>query len=69
MSGIRLANIPDIDEICKLGRELQAQSVFADIPADESKYRLFIAGLMGMKREPYGWRLMMMTGPKGFCSG
>ena len=50
MSGIRLADIPDIDEICVLGAELLAHSVYADIPPDESKYRLFVAGLMGMKK-------------------
>jgi len=50
MSGIRLADIPDIDEICKLGSELLAQSVYSDIKPDESKYRLFVAGLMGTKK-------------------
>ena len=50
MSGIRLADIPDIDEICELGAELLAQSVYSDIKPDESKYRLFIAGLMGTKK-------------------
>lgn len=49
MTRIRIADIPDIDELCKLGRELLAQSVYAGIKEDESKFRLFVAGMMGSK--------------------
>ena len=49
MSGIRLADIPDIDEITKLGSELLEQSVYAGIKPDVSKFRLMVAGLIGSK--------------------
>ncbi len=47
MSGIRLADIPDIDAICKLGEELLADSVYKDIKPDPQKFRMFLAGMMG----------------------
>lgn len=49
MSGIRLGDVPDINAICELGYELLEQSVYRDIKPDESKFRLFTAGLMGSK--------------------
>ena len=49
MSGIRLGDIPDMNEICELGRELLAQSVYRDIKPDEPKFRLLVAGMMGQK--------------------
>jgi len=69
MSGIRIADIPDIEEICTLGRELLAQSVYADIKPDESKFRLFVAGLMGNKA---GTVLVVVDDndkPQGFMIG
>ncbi|MBW2690539.1 MAG: hypothetical protein JRC99_11480 [Deltaproteobacteria bacterium] len=49
MSGIRLADIPDIDEITKLGMELLNQSVYAGIKPDVPKFRMLVAGLIGSK--------------------
>ena len=69
MSGIRLANIPDIDEICKLSSEFLAQSVYKDIPPDESKYRLFVAGLMGMKKGAVWVAVDDDDKPQGFLLG
>lgn len=49
MSGVRLADIPDIDALCELGRELLEQSVYAGIKPDEYKFKTLLAGLMGSK--------------------
>ena len=69
MSGIRLADIPDIDEICKLGSELLEQSVYADIKPDESKYRMFVAGLMGHKQGSVFLIVDDDDKPQGFLFG
>lgn len=49
MSGIRLGDIPDIKAINELGHELLEQSVSSGIPLDDSKFRLLVANMMGMK--------------------
>jgi len=49
MSTIRLADIPDMDAICELASELLEQSIYNDIKPDETKFRLFVAGMMGSK--------------------
>jgi len=69
MSGIRLADIPDMDAICELGRELLSQSVYANIKPDDEKFRLFVAGLMGLKN---GSVLVVVDDedkPQGFMLG
>lgn len=50
MSGIRVADIPDMAAICDMGRELLAGSVYADIKPDEQKFKMTIAGLMGHRK-------------------
>jgi len=49
MSGVRLGDIPDIDAICDLADELRKTGDYANIKPDEQKFRLFLAGLMGIK--------------------
>ena len=49
MSAIRTADIPDMDAICELASELLEQSIYSDIKPDETKFRLFVAGIMGSK--------------------
>lgn len=49
MSGIRLGDIPDIDQICDLAKELLEQSIYADIEPDRSKFRLLVANMCGDK--------------------
>ncbi len=50
MSGIRLADIPDIDAICELGEELLADSIYAGVKPDPQKFRMFLAGMIGSKK-------------------
>lgn len=49
MTAIRTGDIPDMDGICDLASELLSQSFYADIKPDETKFRLFVAGMMGSK--------------------
>jgi len=69
MSGIRLADIPDMQAIVDLGLELLAGSVYADIKPDIQKFKIFLAGLMGHKR---GLVLVVVDDddvPQGFLAG
>ena len=69
MSKVRLADIPDMDAICELGREMHEQSVYAEIKPDEPKFRMFLAGLMGIKG---GIVLVIVDDddkPQGFIAG
>ena len=69
MSGIRLGDIPDMAAIYKLGCELLSQSVYSNIKHDESKFKLFVAGLMGIKN---GTVLVIVDDndkPQGFLLG
>jgi len=38
-----------MDAICELANELLKQSIYSDIKPDETKFRLFVAGIMGSK--------------------
>ena len=49
MNAIRTADIPDMDAICELASEMHEQSIYSDIKPDETKFRLFVAGIMGSK--------------------
>jgi len=49
MSAIKTADIPDMDAICELASEMHEQSIYSDIKPDETKFRLFVAGIMGSK--------------------
>lgn len=49
MSNLRIGNIPDMDAICDLGRELLADSVYSGLKADDQRFRTFVAGLMGLQ--------------------
>ncbi len=49
MSAIRSGDIPDMDAICELASEMHDQSIYSDIKPDETKFRLFVAGIMGSK--------------------
>lgn len=49
MSAIRTADIPDMDAIYELASEMHKQSIYNDIKPDETKFRLFVAGIMGSK--------------------
>lgn len=69
MSGVRLADIPDIKEIYKLGKELLELSVYSNIKDDEVKFKTFVAGLMGIKT---GTVLVIVDDddkPQGFMLG
>ena len=50
MAHVRLADIPDIDAIVELGRELLSKSVYQGIKPDEQKFKVTVAGLIGHKR-------------------
>lgn len=49
MATIRKADIPDMDAICELARELLEKSIYNSIKPDDAKFRMFVAGLMGNK--------------------
>lgn len=49
MSGIRLADIPDVRRIYELGLELLESSAYQGIKYDEVKFKTFVAGLIGSK--------------------
>ena len=49
MSGIRLADIPDVRHIIELGYELLNDSAYKGVNPDEQKFRLLVAGLIGHK--------------------
>ncbi len=49
MSGIRLADIPDIKHIYKLGLELISDGAYKGIKHDEQKFKTTVAGLIGSK--------------------
>ena len=69
MSGIRIADIPDMAALCELGAELLAASVYSDIKPDEQKFKTTMAGLMGHKR---GILLVVVDDndkPQGFLAG
>jgi len=69
MSGIRLADIPDMADIVDLGRELLEASVYAGLKPDEQKFKMTIAGLMGHKK---GIVLVVVDDnnkPQGFLAG
>ena len=69
MSGIRLADIPDMADIVDLGRELLESSVYAGLKPDEQKFKMTIAGLMGHKK---GIVLVVVDNdnkPQGFLAG
>lgn len=50
MSGIRLADIPDVNPILELGYELLNESEYVGVKMDDSKFKMTIAGLIGHKR-------------------
>lgn len=69
MSGIRIADIPDMKALCELGQELLDDSEYADIKPDEQKFKTTMAGLMGHKR---GILLVVVDDedkPQGFLAG
>jgi len=69
MSGIRIADIPDMKALCELAQELLDQSFYADIKPDEQKFKTTMAGLMGHKR---GIVLVVVDDddkPQGFLAG
>ncbi len=69
MSGIRPGDIPDMDAICELGSELLEDSLYGGIKPDETKFRLFVAGLMGHNK---GSVLLVVDDddkPQGFLLG
>lgn len=49
MSGIRLGDIPDMEAICELARELLEQSVYDGIEPDPQKFKMLAANMMGDK--------------------
>jgi len=49
MAAIRKGDIPDMGAICELASEMHEQSIYSDIKPDETKFRLFVAGIMGSK--------------------
>ncbi len=69
MSGIRLADIPDVRAIVELGRELLEQSVYAGIKPDEQKFRMLVAGLIGNKRGAVFVVVDDEDKPQGFLLG
>lgn len=69
MSGIRIGDVTDIDEICDLASELLKTGAYANIKPDEQKFRLFLAGMMGIKK---GIILLVVDDkdkPQGFLFG
>lgn len=69
VSGVRVADIPDMDALCDLGEELLNHSVYANIKPDEEKFRRFVAGMMGIKT---GTVLVVVDDndkPQGFLLG
>jgi len=69
MSGIRLADIPDIKHIYALGLELLEQSEYNGIKHDEKKFKMLVAGLIG---EKLGHVLVVVDDddiPQGFLIG
>ena len=69
MSGIRIANVPDVKAIVEIAYELIAESAYDGIKVDESKFRLACAGLMGSKN---GLVLVIVDDddkPQGFLMG
>lgn len=49
MSGIRMADIPDIKHIAELAEELHANSAYSHIKPDEQKFKMTVAGLIANK--------------------
>lgn len=69
MSKIRVADIPDMDDIVELARELLSQSVYANIKPDEEKFKRLVAGMMGINT---GAVLLVVDDedkPQGFLLG
>lgn len=69
MSGIRLGDIPDMNEIQELGLELLEQSVYEGVKPDIPKFRTTVAGLMGSNK---GIVLLVVDdqgSPQGFLLG
>lgn len=69
MSGIRLADIPDVKHITELGLELLEQSVYQDIKPDTQKFRLLVANMIGSNK---GRVLVVVDDddkPQGFLLG
>ena len=50
MSGIRIANIPDMKAIVDLGKELLEQSVYRDVKPDWPAFQLLVANMMGSNK-------------------
>lgn len=69
MSGIRLADIPDMQRIYELGLELLEASSYKGIKHDQQKFKTLVAGLMGSKQ---GRVLVVVDDnniPQGFLIG
>ena len=69
MSGIRLADIPDMQRIYELGLELLEASSYKGIKHDDQKFKTLVAGLMGSKK---GRVLVVVDDndvPQGFLLG
>jgi len=69
MSSIRLADIPDIKHIYKLGLELISDGHYKGISHDESKFKTIVASLIGSK---LGRVYVVVDGnnvPQGFLLG
>ena len=69
MSGIRLADIPDMQRIYELGLELLEASSYRGIKHDQQKFKTLVAGLMGSKQ---GRVLVVVDDndvPQGFLIG
>ena len=49
MSGVRLADIPDIKKIYKLGLELISDGAYKGIKHDDQKFKMTVAGLISSK--------------------
>ncbi len=69
MSGIRIADVTDMQDIVDLGLELLSQSIYSDIKPDIKKFKINIAGLMGSN---CGLVLVVVDEndkPQGFIAG
>ena len=69
MSGVRMADMPDVKAILKMAHELLSDSAYKGIKMDERKFKLCCAGLIATKNGQVFVIVDDNDEPQGFLMG